>query len=60
MINKTTQEKQTIEYIQLLEYKLQQDLMAHNKVMKWAKTIQKRIECTQAQLDTLKRAETIN
>ena len=28
--------------------------------MKWAKTIQKRMECTQAQLDTLKRAEIYN
>ena len=58
MTNKTTKsEKQThsTDYLNLLEYKIQQDRIAYKKVIKWATTIQNRIEQTQRQLEDLKK-----
>ena len=57
MTNKTTKlQKQThsTDYLNLLEYKIQQDHIAYKKVIKWAATIQNRIEKTQKQLEDQK------
>ena len=48
-----------IDSIRLLEYKLDQDLLALKKVLKWEKTIQTRIERTKLQLQTLKQSKSI-
>ena len=40
--------------IQLLEFKLNQDLIALKKVLKWEKAIEKRIEATKLQIQALK------
>jgi hypothetical protein len=55
MIHKPTQRTNSIDYIELLEYKLQQDLLAQKKILKWARTIQTRIEQTKANINNLKR-----
>ena len=55
MTNKPTQKINYFDYFELLEYKLQQDRLAYKKVMKWATTIQKRIEQNQTHLENFKR-----
>ena len=56
MTNKIAQISNSIDQIQLknLEYKLQQDILAQKKVLKWARTIETRIERTRSQLENLK------
>ena len=54
--NKSKKQTHSIDYLNLLEYKLQQDRIAYKKVLKWATTIQTRIEKTRlkTQLDNFK------
>ncbi|CAF1072366.1 unnamed protein product [Brachionus calyciflorus] len=45
----------SIQNIQLLEYKLHQDTLALNKILKWEKSIKKRIESAKIQIQILKK-----
>lgn len=53
MINTQTQTN-SIDQLQLLEHRLRQDILAKKKVMKWARTIETRIERTRSQLENFK------
>ena len=44
----------SIDQLQLLEHRLRQDILAQKKILKWAKTIETRIERTRSQLEKLK------
>ena len=48
-----------IDNIKLLEYKLHQDHLALKKILKWEEKMQKRIEQTKLQLQTLKQDKSI-
>ena len=51
MVNKTIQSINITDQTKYLEQKLQQDLIAYKKVLKWARSIEIRIEKTQLQLE---------